>query len=334
MPQLPRSTRLLKKAEAALLSALELYNKPDFKYREETFSILMLNAWELLLKAKLLLDANNDLKSIQVYESRATKTGRPSKKQYLRRNRSGNAHTKSLGQVVVALDESAQSRLSPQVKANLDALQEVRDNAVHYFNASPQFAKQVLEIGTASVKNFVALARQWFSHDLSEYSLYLLPIGFISPPGTAAAIHASPDEARILSFLQELIRSTDSPSDQDFHVGLAVDLTLRRSAPGTLGAVSISTGPPAPGALQVTLSDEDVRKAFPWDYKALLRRLRERYTNFKATSAFYTIRKPLLADPRLVRTRFLDPGNPKSGKKDFYNPNILSEFDNHYTRKS
>jgi hypothetical protein len=117
MPQIPRSTRLLKKAEAALLSALELYNKPDFKYREESFSILMLNAWELLLKAKLLHDAANDLRSLHVYESRTNRSGRPSRKQYLRRNRSGNAHTKSLGQVIVALDGSAPSRLSPQVRS-------------------------------------------------------------------------------------------------------------------------------------------------------------------------------------------------------------------------
>jgi hypothetical protein len=51
---LSRSSRLLQNAEAALISAIEIYNKPTFAYREETFAILALNAWELLLKAKLL----------------------------------------------------------------------------------------------------------------------------------------------------------------------------------------------------------------------------------------------------------------------------------------
>ena len=41
---------LLDKSLAAAVSAIEVYNKPDFKYREETFAILMVNAWELLLK--------------------------------------------------------------------------------------------------------------------------------------------------------------------------------------------------------------------------------------------------------------------------------------------
>jgi hypothetical protein len=30
--------------------------------------------------------------------------------------------------------------------------------------------------------------------------------------------------------------------------------------------------------------------------------------------------------------RFLDPGNPKSAKKDFYSPNVLTEFDKEYKR--
>lgn len=53
-----RSQELVEKSIAAMISAIEVYNKPDFKYREETFSILSINAWELLLKAKWLKDHN------------------------------------------------------------------------------------------------------------------------------------------------------------------------------------------------------------------------------------------------------------------------------------
>ena len=47
---LSKCNALVKKA-VATSSAIEVYNKPSFEYREETFSILMINAWELLLKA-------------------------------------------------------------------------------------------------------------------------------------------------------------------------------------------------------------------------------------------------------------------------------------------
>lgn len=330
MAQIPRSIRLLRKAEAALLSSIEVYNKPDFKYREETFAILMLNAWELLLKAKLVSDNGNRLRCILVYETRATKGGHQSKKTYLRRNRSGNLHTKSLGQVISGLDRDAQSRLPSQVRSNLDALVEIRDNAVHYFNASPQLAKQVLEIGTASVKNFIELARRWFSIDLSGYGLYLMPIGFISAPGTATAIPASADEGKLVRYLAEVITASRSDEDRDFNVALEINLSFKRAPSDALAAVAVTNDPSAP---KVTLSEEDIRKTYPWDYGELIRRLRKRYSDFKTTAKFHGIRKPLLPDPRYVRTRFLDPGNVRSGKKDFYNPNIVNEFDRHYTRR-
>jgi hypothetical protein len=330
MAQITRSARLLRKAEAALLSAIEVYNKPDFKYREETFTILMLNAWELLLKAKLVADNGNSLRCILVYETRETRTGKQSKKTYLRRNRSGNRHTRSLGQVVTVLDKENQSRLPPQVKSNLDALTEIRDNAVHYFNASPQLAKQVLEIGTASVKNFIELARRWFSIDLSGYGLYLMPIGFVSAPGTATAIPASADEGNLVRYLAEVITASKSDDDRDFNVALEVNLSFKRAPSDAVAAVAVTTDPNAP---KVTLSEEDVRKAYPWDYGELIRRLRKRYSDFKTTAKFHGIRKPVMSDPKYVRTRYLDPANVRSGKKDFYNANIVNEFDRHYTRR-
>src|SRR2546423_1263396 len=58
--------KLVDNSLAAALSSIEIYNKPDFKYREEIFIILMVNAWELLLKAKILRDANDDIKSLYV----------------------------------------------------------------------------------------------------------------------------------------------------------------------------------------------------------------------------------------------------------------------------
>ena len=63
-----RSRLMLEKSVAAMLSAIEIYNKLDFKYREETFAVLCINAWELLLKAKLLNLANNKLTALYAME--------------------------------------------------------------------------------------------------------------------------------------------------------------------------------------------------------------------------------------------------------------------------
>ena len=42
---------LLKNSISAYFSAVELHNKPNIPYRYETVTLLMMNAWELVLKA-------------------------------------------------------------------------------------------------------------------------------------------------------------------------------------------------------------------------------------------------------------------------------------------
>ena len=45
---------LLDKSEEAFLMAIEIYNKPTINYRLEGFAFFICNAWELLLKSKML----------------------------------------------------------------------------------------------------------------------------------------------------------------------------------------------------------------------------------------------------------------------------------------
>jgi Protein of unknown function (DUF3644). len=52
--------RLTDKSKEAFLLAIEIYNKPTIRYRVEGFAMFICNAWELMLKAKLI----NDGKSI------------------------------------------------------------------------------------------------------------------------------------------------------------------------------------------------------------------------------------------------------------------------------
>ena len=42
---------LLNASKSAIFSAVEIHNKPQFLYRYPTVSMLIINAWELLLKA-------------------------------------------------------------------------------------------------------------------------------------------------------------------------------------------------------------------------------------------------------------------------------------------
>lgn len=323
--------RLVEKAEAALTSAVEVYNKPAFAYREETFAILAINAWELLLKAKVLKNHGNAPKSIRVYVPRKTRSGTLSKKRYLQRNRAGNPMTIGLGPCITALDESAESKLNTAIKANLDALIEIRDNAAHYVNASPVLARQVLEIGTATVKNFVILAKQWFDRELSKSLSLVLPLAFIDGAADIAAVTVSADESKLIKYLQTLAL-TPGAQNEIFNVAVRIAVKFERSKLDSASKVVISDDP---SATKISLSEEDIRERYPWDYTELIKRLEARYTNFKCNKRFHDIRKPLKSDKKYVNQRYLDPGNPRSAKKDFYNANVLQVFDKHYTtRKS
>lgn len=324
----PLHIKFVDKAQAAITSAVEVYNKPSFAYREETFALLALNAWELLLKAKVLKDGDNDVKVIRVYEARKTKAGIPSKKLYLKRNRAGNPQTISLGACLISLEKSS-AKLGPEIKGNLIALTAVRDNSAHYISASPVLAKQVLEISSASVKNFVIIAKQWFGRDFSDSLSLFLPLSFVNGTKEVESVVVTADESRLIKYLQQLAAS-DSKSTSPFAVAVRLQVKLERSSLATASRVEISKDP---DAVKVTLSEEDIRDKYPWDYKELAKRLNERYSDFKQDKKFHALRKPLQNNEKYFKTRYLDIGNPRSPKKDFYNSNVLLIFDKHYTKK-
>ena len=54
-PDSVQSKFLLEHSQEAMVAAMEVYNKPTIKYRNECTAILLLNSWELVLKALLVL---------------------------------------------------------------------------------------------------------------------------------------------------------------------------------------------------------------------------------------------------------------------------------------
>ena len=135
----------------------------------------------------------------------------------------------------------------------------------------------------------------------------------------------------LVRYLAALVRDAHEEAGADFHVSLAVNLSFTRSSKDAASMVAVTNDPNAP---QIQMTEEDIRNTYPWDYAELTSRLNKRYIDFKINHKYHGIRKPLMEDRRFVKSRYLDPGNPKSARKNFYNPNIVSEFDNHYTKKA
>ena len=326
-----RAKILAEKSVSAMLSAVEIYNKPDFKHREETFSILGVNAWELLLKARLLQLSENKVSAILQYKKRTNRDGKLSAKEYRVPNRSGNYNTIGIFKAFDILTNEYGDSLNNIIRTNIEALVEVRDNSVHFINKDFNLSKKVHEIGTASIKNYIRLINLWFGIDFTQYDIFLMPIGFIRNISAANTVLPSMEERRLIEFIRSTERKVENDPTSDYSFTLNIDIQFRKAKPSSDGTgVSVTNRKDVP---EVRLSEEDIMDKFPWDYKILTTRLRKRYSNFKVSQQYHKMRKLLSNDPKYCHVRLLDPGNPKSSTKQFFNPDIIKEFDKQYTVK-
>ena len=325
-----RSKTLLDKSIAATIAAIEIYNKPDFQYRAETFSILVINGWELLFKAKWLKENNNKIQSLYVKEPLQKKDGCKSKKQRIKRTRSGNPFTHSLDYLAKKLVE--QKHLEQNAWVNIQALIELRDSSIHFYNSSPNFAKKLQEIGAASLENFVSLVREWFNRDLSEFNFYLMPLSFVNLPTQTKAIALNKEEKNFLNYLKQL-ENEAAEVNSEYSVTIDIDVKFTRSKAKDAPGVQIVNSED-PDVMEVRMIEKDIREEYPWDYNELTKKCTKRYSNFKCNQEYHNIRKSLCKkkNKKLCNIRYLDPGNPKSPKKQFFKPDILHEFDKYYSK--
>ncbi len=152
---------LLRNGKSALLAAIEIYNKPRIEYRDECFVILLLNAWELFLKAII------------------SKNGGTI---FYRKRRNEAYKTLSLDDALVKAEKFFPAKIPLlAVRRNLDLLSTYRDNAVHFYNES-EFGVIVYALAQTSIVNFKDLLLDVFSQDLAdEINWSLLPLG-VNPP--------------------------------------------------------------------------------------------------------------------------------------------------------
>ncbi|MBI2514938.1 DUF3644 domain-containing protein [Candidatus Wolfebacteria bacterium] len=153
---------LLDNSISATLAGIEIYNKPIFSNREASFCFQIVNAWELLLKAKILKNNRNQLKHIYKYEGR-----------FIKRNRSSNPMTIGIYEAFGKI-----RNLDTRIKSNLEELIAIRDAATHFYYKSKALPYLVFTLGTAALRNYEKCCRDWFSTNLDKYNFYILPIGF------------------------------------------------------------------------------------------------------------------------------------------------------------
>lgn len=316
---------LLDKSIASMLSAIELYNKPNFQYREETFAILAVNAWELLLKAIILRQNRYKLRSLYVLKPCINKDGTKSTtRKYVDKNRSGNPKTISIMETLSILDN--QKYLPTNLRDNIEALIELRDNSIHFANMD-DISRQIQELGFACIKNYITLIKEKkIEIDISNYNFYLMPLAYVTSNMVSESV-LTEETKNYLTLVKSKIAKEES--DQNYDIAITIDIDFKKgSSFDGLGFTYDKDG------IKVALTEENIRKRYPWDNAELIRRCKMRYSDFIQNKNWNAQRNEIKNDPKLYRVRLLDPGNPKSAKKGFYSTNVFSYLDSYYTKKS
>src|SRR5690242_6358753 len=162
--RLPKYRHLCDHSFHMALSAIEVYNKPNFAARDQVFPILMTCAWESLLKAKLLRNSRGRMSVLYVQQGGSFK-----------RKKTGEFITIGVPEAIDRL------KLPEVVGQNIRRLCDVRDAATHLTAASRTLPYLVYTLGAASLRNYSKLMRDWFGRNLGEYDFYILPLGFSYP---------------------------------------------------------------------------------------------------------------------------------------------------------
>lgn len=317
---------LLDKSIDSMLSAIEIYNKPNFNYREETFAVLAVNAWELLLKAYILRENRYNIRSLYVLEPSKNKSGEPSKRRKVPKlNRSGNPKSLSIEACLKELE--SKKKLPEKLKSNIISILELRDNAIHFVNIS-SISKQIQELGFACIKNYITAIKLWkLDIDISRYNLYLMPLAYVDEKLTVNSVITS-DSGNYVTFIQNLLKSNNS-TDSDFDIAISIDIDFKKG--NSFESVGVKYDP---DGTAVHLTEEQILNKFPWNYKEVASRCRERYVNFKQDKVFNQYISEIKNDPKLCTHRALYMHNSKSPKTVYYNTNIIKFFDAKYTIKT
>ncbi|WP_372745281.1 DUF3644 domain-containing protein [Lutibacter sp.] len=317
---------LLDKSINSMLSAIEIYNKPNFSYREETFAILAVNSWELLFKAILLKQNKYKLRSLYKLTYKKKQNGQDSKVKTPTLNRAGNPKTITINETIIRLEKDKYP-INEILKKSIFSLIELRDNSIHFYNEK-EISKEMQELGFACIKNYMNfIKRNHIEIDLSNYNFYLMPLAYIDSKIDANAI-LTEEVSNYMSFVKNQVAS--SSIDENYDIAISIDVNFKKS--NSFDGFSMKFDK---NGIPITMSEENIRNNFPLEYKDITTKARLRYVNFKMGKPFNTLMQSIKGDSKLHYRRMLNPNSTskKPMGKSFYSTNIWQVLDSQFQKK-
>lgn len=254
--------RLFDNAHSAMLSAIELFNKPRIEYRNEITVILVVNAWELALKGLLRQNRIRIFKPkvrTRAYESLSLDTCLE-----VARNRT---------LWPTGIDGAA-------VTVNIQALQRFRNQAIHLYNAKGlgSVAYSYLQQNVLNFRDFLVAVS---GRDLAESITWdLLPLGATTPSQAVQFMRVDADSRAIPAidaFLEELRKGIESVEQEGGDTGRIYtyyDVNLHSKKQASAADLSVNVSSDGNGKVVIRASDPN--NNHPHNATALLKNVNMR----------------------------------------------------------
>lgn len=330
----PIAKCLVRNSKSAMIAAVEVHNKPLFPYRYEVCVLLVINAWELLLKAYIY----KYLKGVKLFKKDGT--------------------TKQFGECLSCVSSNLGKDFQV-IKESLDRLYEYRNSVAHFYSENLDLV--LFSLLKANVVFYTEFIKAYFQVDLSkETNLVLLPIGFSKPFSPIDFIFNSSSlgnaSAEVKVFINSIIESSKRLETLGIEESILVDFSMNLTNEKRIKNADIIAGinnansqgniiviQEAPEDFRITsdpkakerrISEEHVFQVlFTETYAAVAREARRSFSDFKQNYEFNRLMAKFKKDPNLCRVRYLNPSNPKGAKQEFYSKEIYKELAEYYTLK-
>lgn len=322
---------LLDSSQAALFAGIEIHNKPHISYRYSTAVILIINAWELALKAYVY----KFISKKGIYENKKEPNHTIS-------------FTKALTLVRDHITTTEKNKKFQAICENLERLNDYRCSNVHFFEKS--LDPVMFMLICKAVLNYDAFLKKYFKKDISkDDNLIILPVGMKLPFDPIDYLKQDYGRAHN-EFVNDVIQSIKGLHEAGVQDSIVVGFNLvTEKVRDTKNADIIAALSKDPTAValyrKIRPTDDPNAPVFrvepdipPLRYEDLRLKAKEKNPDIKFGKIFNMAMKKIKADKRYCQPNYLDPHNKAGTKKDFYTLEavdaLLSEYEELETNTS
>lgn len=313
----------LDSSQAALFAGIEIHNKPHVDYRYPTATILIINAWELALKAF-------------VYKYIG-------KKAIYDKDR---IHTKSFSKVLVLtrdyINSHEKTKKFQAVFDNLMLLAEYRNTNVHFIEG--KLDPVVFMLISKAVLNYDEFIKKYFNKDITkDDNLIILPIGMKLPFDPIEYLQQDYGRAHN-DFVNEVVKSIRELYDAGIQDSIVVGFDVyadrvRESKNADIIAALDNSGVGVRFRKSIRVTDDPNAPAFrvepdlpPLDYQKLRDKVKEKYPGVKYGKTYNTAMKKIKSNEKLCKLNYLNPHLKSGSKKEFYSEEAVDVLIEEYKR--